>query len=143
VPHIIGLDEFDRHFTRFAHTAWRLETRRRCASDELTDTYAQFTRGEPVDREGADAERCAERREQTGLGKRFERVRIVDAPPTPGRLSCWTTRAATAPSARRSTTCGERMPTGSACPTKTSGSSTPGWSRCSTSTTPTTWSASS
>ncbi|WP_327432764.1 DUF6879 family protein [Streptomyces sp. NBC_01236] len=86
VPNIIGLDEFDRLFTRFEHTAWRLETRRRYASDEVTDTYAQFTRGEPVDWEGKDAEWCAERREQTALGKRFERVRVVDNPPTPGQL---------------------------------------------------------
>lgn len=86
MPHIIGLDEFDRLFTRFAHTAWRLETRRRYASDELTATYAQFTRGEPVTWEGVDAEWCAERRAQTALGKRFGRVRVVDDPPTAGQL---------------------------------------------------------
>ncbi|MET8183729.1 DUF6879 family protein [Streptomyces sp. NPDC005336] len=83
---IIGLDEFDRLFTQFEHTAWRLETRRRYASDELTDMYAQFSRGGPVNWEGVDAEWCAERREQTALGKRFERVRIVDDPPTAGQL---------------------------------------------------------
>ncbi|MFE6092723.1 DUF6879 family protein [Streptomyces massasporeus] len=86
VPNIIGLDEFDRLFTAFKHTAWRLESRRRYASDEGTGTYAQFKRGEPVDWTGRDAEWCAERREQTALGKRFERVRIVDNPPTPGQL---------------------------------------------------------
>ncbi len=86
VPDIIGLDEFDRLFTQFEHTAWRLETRRRYASDEITDTYAQFTRGEPVDWDGKDVEWCAERRAQTALGKRFERVRIIDSPPTPGQL---------------------------------------------------------
>lgn len=86
VPHIIGLDEFDRLFTQFEHTAWRLETRRRYASDELTDTYVQFMRGEPVDWEGVDTEWCAERREQVALGKRFERVRVVDDPPTAGQL---------------------------------------------------------
>ncbi|NGO47937.1 DUF6879 family protein [Streptomyces ureilyticus] len=86
VPDIIGLDEFDRLFTQFEHTAWRLETRRRYASDEVTDTYAQFSRGEPLNWEGVDTEWCAERREQTALGKRFERVRIVDNPPTPGQL---------------------------------------------------------
>ncbi|MEV2228152.1 DUF6879 family protein [Streptomyces phaeochromogenes] len=86
VPNTIGLDEFDRLFTQFQHTAWRLETRRRYASDEVTDTYAQFLRGESVDWEGRDAQWCAERGEQTALGKRFERVRIVDNPPTPGQL---------------------------------------------------------
>ncbi|MFG2373716.1 DUF6879 family protein [Streptomyces sp. NPDC048504] len=86
VPNVIGLDEFDRLFTQFQHTAWRLETRRRYASDEVTDTYTQFLRGESVDWEGRDPEWCAERREQTALGKRFERVRVVDNPPTPGQL---------------------------------------------------------
>lgn len=86
VPDIIGLDEFDRLFTQFEHSAWRLETRRRYASDELTDTYAQFMRGERVDWKGVDAEWCSERREQVALGKRFERVRIIDNPPTAGQL---------------------------------------------------------
>ncbi|MFJ2645926.1 DUF6879 family protein [Streptomyces sp. NPDC087420] len=86
MPNIIGLDDFDGLFTHFEHTAWRLETRRRYASDELTETYAQFTRKEPVNWEGVDAEWCAERREQTALGKRFERVRLVDNPPTAAQL---------------------------------------------------------
>ncbi|MCF6473257.1 hypothetical protein FAF44_33460 [Nonomuraea sp. MG754425] len=86
VPNTITLDEFDRLFTRFEHTAWRLETRRRYASDEQTDTYAQFSRGEPVNWHGVDAVWCAERRRQAALGKRFERVRIVDDPPSAGQL---------------------------------------------------------
>lgn len=85
-PHIISLDEFDQLFRVFKHTAWRLETRRRYASDELTHTYTQFLRGEPVNWDGSDAEWCVERREQTALGKRFERVRIVDSPPTAGQM---------------------------------------------------------
>ncbi|MGW1408133.1 DUF6879 family protein [Streptomyces sp. NPDC002403] len=83
---IIGLEEFDRLFTQFKHTAWRLETRRRYASDELTDAYAQFVSGHPVNWEGTDTEWCAERREQVALGKRFERVRVTDDPPTVGQL---------------------------------------------------------
>lgn len=86
VPRIIDLDEFGRLFTSFKHTAWRLETRRRYASDEGTETYAQFNRGEPVKWEGVDSEWCVKRREQSALGKRFERVRIVDNPPTAGQL---------------------------------------------------------
>lgn len=86
VPDIIGLDEFDGLFRQFEHTAWRLETRRRYASDETTATYAQFSRGEPVNWDGVDADWCAERREQTALGKTFARVRIIDSPPTPGQL---------------------------------------------------------
>ncbi|TXC96056.1 DUF6879 family protein [Streptomyces sp. ISID311] len=86
VPRIIDLVEFGRLFTAFKHTAWRLETRRRYASDEDTETYRQFIRGEPVNWDGVDAEWCAKRREQSALGKRFERVRIIDTPPTAGQL---------------------------------------------------------
>ncbi|MEU6720702.1 DUF6879 family protein [Nonomuraea sp. NPDC046802] len=83
---IIDLDAFGKLFTTFKHTAWRLEARRRYASDELTETYAQFTRNEPVNWSDVDAEWCANRRAQTALGKRIERVRIVDDPPTTGQL---------------------------------------------------------
>ncbi len=86
VPDIISLAEFDRLFTQFEHTAWRLETRRRYASDEVTDTYRQFLAGSPVDWTGVDAAWCQERREQVALGKTFGRVRIIDQPPTPGQL---------------------------------------------------------
>ncbi|MFJ8842325.1 DUF6879 family protein [Streptomyces cyaneofuscatus] len=104
VPDIIGLDEFDRLFTQFEHTAWRLETRRRYASDELTETYAQFTRRTSVDWDEVDAAWCAERREQVALGKRFERVRIVDSPPTSGQLYLLD-------NARRNSGVGERIHT--------------------------------
>ncbi|MGW1139208.1 DUF6879 family protein [Streptomyces zhihengii] len=99
---IIDMDGFSRLFEQFEHTAWRLETRRRYASDEDTDTYAQFTRGEPVDWNEIDSEWCANRRVQTGLGKRIERVRIVDDPPTTGQLYLLD-------NARRNSAVGERM----------------------------------
>ncbi|MEW2117315.1 DUF6879 family protein [Streptomyces sp. NPDC005474] len=83
---IIDLDEFGRLFTQFEHTAWRLEARRRYASDEVADTYAQFIRGRSVNWDGIDAEWCANRRAQAALGKRIERVRIVDNPATEGQL---------------------------------------------------------
>ncbi|GAA1614144.1 hypothetical protein GCM10009733_007900 [Nonomuraea maheshkhaliensis] len=82
----IDLDAFAKLFTTFRHTAWRLEARGRYASDELTTTYAQFTRNEPVDWDDVDAQWCANRRTQAALGKRIERVRIVDQPPTIGQL---------------------------------------------------------
>ncbi len=104
VPNLIGLDEFDRLFTQFEHTAWRLETRQRYASDEATETYAQFVRGEAVNWDGVDAEWCAERRQQTALGKRFERVRIVDTPATQGQLYLLD-------NARRNTAVGESIRT--------------------------------
>ncbi|WP_457518986.1 DUF6879 family protein [Streptomyces sp. TE33382] len=84
-PRIIDLDAFGRLFETFEHTAWRLETRRRFASDEATETYAQFAAGQPVEWDYNDGW-CQNVRTQTGHGKRFERVRVVDAPPTPGQL---------------------------------------------------------
>lgn len=102
VPDIIGLEEFDRLFTRFEHTAWRLETRRRYASDELTETYTQFTHGASVNWDGVDTAWCFERRDQVALGKRFDRVRIVDDPPTPGQFYLLD-------NARRNSVVGERI----------------------------------
>lgn len=84
VQRMIGLEEFDGMFTSLRHSAWRLETRRRYASDEATETYAQFAAGRPVQWDLDDLW-CRERREQVALGKRFERVRILDEPPTAGQ----------------------------------------------------------
>lgn len=84
VPQPISFDEFDGMFTTFKHSAWRLESRGRYAWDEQQDTYRQFTAGEPVAWD-LDDPWCRERREQVALGKRFERVRILDEPPTPGQ----------------------------------------------------------
>ncbi|WP_415950570.1 DUF6879 family protein [Streptomyces sp. KLOTTS4A1] len=85
-PRVInGADEFDRLFTTFAHTAWRLETRRRFASDEATPEWQQFAAGRPIDWD-YDDDWCRNVRVQTGQGKRFERVRLVDDPITPGQL---------------------------------------------------------
>ncbi|WP_317452049.1 MULTISPECIES: DUF6879 family protein [unclassified Streptomyces] len=81
---LIGFDEFTRMFEDFSHTVWRLESRRRYRSDEETETYQRFLRGEEP---GWDPDHpwCVARREQSALGKRFGRVRIVDNPPTPGQ----------------------------------------------------------
>ncbi|MCW5250845.1 DUF6879 family protein [Streptomyces sp. SHP 1-2] len=80
----IALDEFSGLFGRFEHTAWRLETRRRYASDEATDTYRQFVETGRVDWT-YDNPYCRKIREQTSQGKRVERVRIVDQEPTVGQ----------------------------------------------------------
>ncbi|BBA97178.1 hypothetical protein RVR_2805 [Actinacidiphila reveromycinica] len=81
----ISFDDFDDMFTTFRHTAWRLETRRRYASDEATDTYQQFLQDGRADWDLADPW-CVERREQTALGKTIGRVRVIDEPATPGQL---------------------------------------------------------
>ncbi|WP_414168832.1 DUF6879 family protein [Streptoverticillium reticulum] len=84
VATMIGFEEFDDMFESFEHTAWRLESRRRYRSDEETETYRRFTRGEDAGWDPDDPW-CTSRRAQAALGKRFERVRIVDNPPTPGQ----------------------------------------------------------
>jgi hypothetical protein len=78
-------DEFDRLFATFKHTAWRLETRRRYASDEATAEWQQFVNGQRIDWDYDDAW-CKGVREATAQGRRFERVRLVDSPATPGQL---------------------------------------------------------
>ncbi|MGA4998444.1 DUF6879 family protein [Streptomyces arboris] len=82
---IIDLDEFEGLFRTFDHSAWRLETRRRFASDEATNTYRQFVETGAVDWDVEDPY-CELIRSQTAQGKRVERVRIVDQPPTMGQL---------------------------------------------------------
>lgn len=103
VPQFITFDEFDGMFTRLKHSAWRLETRRRYASDEATETYAQFAAGEAVVWD-LDDPWCVERREQTALEKRFERVRVLDEPPTEGQRYLLD-------NARRNTAAGEAIRT--------------------------------
>lgn len=41
-PHLIDLDDFGKLFENFEHTAWRLETRRRFASDETAPDFQAF-----------------------------------------------------------------------------------------------------
>ncbi|MFJ2897991.1 DUF6879 family protein [Streptomyces sp. NPDC087218] len=84
VPQFITFDAFGGMFAKLKHSAWRLETRRRYASDEETDTYRQFLAEGRVDWD-LDDPWCTGRRDQSALGKRFERVRILDEPPTPGQ----------------------------------------------------------
>ncbi|MDT0450751.1 DUF6879 family protein [Streptomyces hesseae] len=83
-PVLINFDDFEAMFGNFKHTAWRLESRSRYRSDEGTETYQRFICGEDTDWD-LDDPWCVSRREQKAQGKRFERVRIVDNPPTPGQ----------------------------------------------------------
>ncbi|WP_323185580.1 DUF6879 family protein [Kitasatospora sp. NBC_01287] len=83
-PMLISFEQFDDMFETFEHTAFRLETRRRHRSDERTDICRRFTASQPAGWDLDDAWRRS-RREQTASGKRFERVRIMDSPPTMGQ----------------------------------------------------------
>lgn len=69
-------------FEEFRHTAWRLETRRGYAADRNSAKWPRFLAGEDIARGRPNAWRLNVRA-QTGQGKRVERVRIVDEPPTP------------------------------------------------------------
>lgn len=78
-------EDFDDYFSRgFRHTAWRFETRRGYASDAEGVEFRRFLRGEDP-AEDPDREWCRTVREQVGRGKRIERVRLFDRPPTVGQ----------------------------------------------------------
>lgn len=81
---IIDLAAFNRLFEIFEHTAWRLETRHRYASDESTETYAQYLAKGRVDWD-MSTWYCETIRRQTAAGKSVARVRVVDAPATTGQ----------------------------------------------------------
>ncbi|PWI42561.1 DUF6879 family protein [Streptomyces sp. ICBB 8177] len=82
---VVDLDTFNSLFETFNHSAWRLETRRRYASDEATDTYAQFVESGVVAWD-TGSWYCRTIRTQVAAGKSVGRVRIVDNPPTVGQL---------------------------------------------------------
>ncbi|MDT0342664.1 DUF6879 family protein [Streptomyces litchfieldiae] len=87
MPELPGVAELDGMFGSFEHTAWRFQSRGRYHADEESEAYQLFLTGQRAGRaEGADDPWCAVRREQVALGKRFERVRVVDDPPTLGQL---------------------------------------------------------
>ncbi len=84
MPDLIPFDEITHLFTDFQHTVWRLETQRSYATDRLSPNWPRFQQGETF---GYDPNSPwhANVRKQTEAGKRFERVRLVDDPPTEGQ----------------------------------------------------------
>lgn len=85
MPEFIDDTTFAAYFEEFEHTAWRLESRRGYASDRAGEKYRQYlATGEVPD----DSHRpwCVNVRTQTAQGKRIERVRLVDSPPTSEQL---------------------------------------------------------
>ncbi|MGW3360547.1 DUF6879 family protein [Streptomyces bungoensis] len=83
-PELQPFSAISHLFREFRHTAWRLETRRGYASDRRSLKWARWQAGEDIAADPANAwrENVAI---QTALGKRFERVRLVDEPPTDGQ----------------------------------------------------------
>ncbi|MGW3392786.1 DUF6879 family protein [Streptomyces hydrogenans] len=85
MPKFIDDATFGDYFASFEHTAWRLETRRGYGSDRQNEKFRHF---EATGELAEEPERpwCTNVRAQTSQGKRFERVRIVDQPPTTEQL---------------------------------------------------------
>ncbi|WP_367134831.1 MULTISPECIES: DUF6879 family protein [Streptomyces] len=84
MPEFIDDATFGNYFRDFRYTAWRLETRRAYASDRVSKRYAQFQNGERL---GIEPSAWSDNiRVQVRQGKRIERVRLVDNPPTQGQL---------------------------------------------------------
>ncbi|MFD9562612.1 DUF6879 family protein [Streptomyces sp. NPDC059994] len=84
MPDLIPFTTAAHLFTDFEHTAWRLETRRGYASDRNGPNWPRWLRGEDVSHDPPDGWR-RNIAAQTAAGKRFERVRVVDDPPTEGQ----------------------------------------------------------
>ncbi|GAQ69692.1 hypothetical protein T45_01423 [Streptomyces turgidiscabies] len=85
MPQFIDDSAFGTYFETFERTAWRLEARRGYASDRTGPNWARWKAGEDVGRDRPTAWRENVQR-QSAAGKRFERVRLVDDPPTAGQL---------------------------------------------------------
>ncbi|WP_244967419.1 DUF6879 family protein [Streptomyces cacaoi] len=84
VSDLIPFAEVSHLFEDFEHTAWRLESRTGYAGDRRSEEYQQFARGEDTTEDLSDPYYVA-RREQTSQGLRFERVRVIDDPPSDGQ----------------------------------------------------------
>ncbi|WP_328757464.1 DUF6879 family protein [Streptomyces sp. NBC_00271] len=85
MPQFINDSTFSTYFETFEQTAWRLETRRGYASDRNSPNWTRWKAGEDVSHDPSSAWRENIQR-QTAAGKRFERIRLVDDPPTDGQL---------------------------------------------------------
>ncbi|MEV8477885.1 DUF6879 family protein [Streptomyces sp. NPDC051173] len=84
MPDLIPFAEVTHLFKEFQHTAWRLETQRGYASDRKSPSWQEWQAGKSSGYK-ADHPWHANVRAQTSAGKRFERVRLVDEPPTDGQ----------------------------------------------------------
>ncbi|TDU01667.1 hypothetical protein EDD99_0029 [Streptomyces sp. 846.5] len=84
MPAFITDDQFDALFRDFRHTAWRWEAQAVYDSDRQSPAYQLFLRGEePVrDPRRPWLQNIAT---QVKEGKRIERVRVLDDPPTEGQ----------------------------------------------------------
>lgn len=84
MPELVPFADITDLFTTFRHTAWRLESRRGYAVDVGTPKWELWQAGGDLGFNPAHPWH-ANVRAQTEQGKRFERARIVDSPPTDGQ----------------------------------------------------------
>lgn len=84
MPELITPDDprFFGLFRDAAHTAYRLEVRTAYGVPEEDEAYRRFLADEELKVEEWLSPWLDLMREQTGQGKRVERVRVIDAPPT-------------------------------------------------------------
>jgi hypothetical protein len=78
---VTNKNSFDELFTRFRHTAFRLEVRTKYGVAEEDAAFQSFLAGKTVGTEWFQPWLDLMRK-QTARGKRIERVRIVDRPPS-------------------------------------------------------------
>ncbi|MGX2996855.1 DUF6879 family protein [Streptomyces sp. JNUCC 64] len=71
-------------FEEFEHSAWRLETRKGYASDRAGSRWRRWRDGEDITNDPDNPWR-RNVRTRVSEGKRVERVRLVDDPPTDGQ----------------------------------------------------------
>ncbi|MFI1863622.1 DUF6879 family protein [Streptomyces jumonjinensis] len=83
-PELQPFPSVSHMFHEFRHTAWRLETRRGYASDRKSPLWQQFLDGQDITGDPPNAWR-QNVATQVALGKRIERVRILDEPATEGQ----------------------------------------------------------
>lgn len=85
-------DDFQRLFSSFEHTAFRLEVRESYNAPREVDSFRRFRAGEPVDLSWAETW-FSMIREATAEGRRFARVRIVSVPLSEySRFGLWAAR---------------------------------------------------
>lgn len=82
--HLRPFAEITHLFHDFEHTAWRLESRRGYAVDVGTPKWQRWKAGGDLSF-SPEHPWHANVRAQTERGKRFERVRVLDQPPTEGQ----------------------------------------------------------
>lgn len=90
MPDLIPFADAAHLFEEFEHTAWRLETRQGYASDRNSAKWKRWQEGQDVAAEPFDAWRVNVQ-QAAGQDRRFERVRLVDDPPTEGQRFLLTT----------------------------------------------------